>query len=543
MITTPADSIERNRLSAFWGRVTLDEIFRKTAAANPDRLALVDAPDRSSWTGGEARQLTYGQAEREIQKLAAFYAAVGLSTDHVIGIQAPNTVDTVIAFLAALRAGLIVSPLPLHWRQKDVLEALNSLGAKGLVAADRLETRQVGHAARDVAAELFSLRFVFGLGKDIPDGLIELGPVLAEMGDDMPAPQLSRPNSAEHTATVTWSRNGAEPMPVTRSHNQWIAAGFMPYLETRLPDGASIVVPYAFSGMTGVGAGMVPWLLSGGTMHLHHPTSLQRLAVHAEAVEADYVLTPGPLAEALDVRLGRKSTSIVACWSISSPQATTFVPRHQLVDLHVADEFALVARLRGKSARIHPIPLGSFGAPAGTDISAGVLEIKTEGGENGNPHKLLARGPMVADAGWKTGRKAGPGPLTDAAGFLRTGVSVIPVEGGLAGFGIPGELAPGAGALEGIDQIYAAYDDVTEAAAFLVDDPILGAKLHAALVMRPGCSPDARAFFAWLDTERVDLAKVPTRVLMLQALPRLEDGSVDRHRLAARLQRQDRQVA
>ncbi len=77
----------------------------------------------------------------------------------------------------------------------------------------------------------------------------------------------------------------------------------------------------------------------------------------------------------------------------------------------------------------------------------------------------------------------------------------------------------------------------------MVDDPILGAKLHAALVMRPGCAPDARAFFAWLDTERVDLAKVPSRVLMLQALPRLEDGTVDRQRLAARLNRQDRQVA
>ncbi|WP_430930973.1 hypothetical protein, partial [Robiginitalea biformata] len=91
----------------------------------------------------------------------------------------PNTVDTVIAILAALRADLIVSPLPLHWRQKNVLDALNSIGAKGLIAADRIETRDVGTAARDVAAELFSLRFVFGLGKDIPDGLIELGPMLA----------------------------------------------------------------------------------------------------------------------------------------------------------------------------------------------------------------------------------------------------------------------------------------------------------------------------------------------------------------------------
>ncbi|WP_106754238.1 AMP-binding protein [Pannonibacter carbonis] len=543
MITTPAETIERHRLNQVWGRVTLDGLFRKVAETNPDRVALVDAPDRAEWTGGAPRSLTYAEAEAEIDRLAGFFAAVGLATDHVIGLHAPNTVDAVIAFLASLRAGLIACPLPLHWRQKDVLDAMNRLGAKGLVAADRLETRDTGFAARDVAAELFSLRFVFGLGKDVPDGLIDLGPMLAEMGDGLTAPELNRTEAAEHTATITWSRNRLAATPVTRSHNQWIAAGFMPYLETRLEDGAQIIVPYALSGLTGLGAGLVPWLLSNGTLHLHHPTALARLAAHADEVQADYVLLPGPLAEALDARLARKSTTLVACWSISAPQAATFVPRHTLVDLHVADEYAMVARLRGKSARILPVATGQISAPSGNDSGPHLLEIKVDDPEDGRPAQLLVRGPMVPDRGWKSGGGADEGPATDKAGFLRTGISLRLTEGGLAGFGIPGEHAPGVGDLAGIDQIFASYPEVSDAAAFLVEDPILGARLYAALVAKPGTAPDGKAFFAFLDTERVDLAKIPTRVLMLSALPRNDDGSVDRARLAMRVQRLAQQVA
>ena len=91
--------------------------------------------------------------------------------------------------------------------------------------------------------------------------------------------------------------------------------------------------------------------------------------------------------------------------------------------------------------------------------------------------------------------------------------------------------------------MFSAYPEVSEAAAFLVEDPTLGARLYAALVAKPGSAPDGKAFFAYLDTERVDLAKIPTRVLMLSALPRNEDGSVDRVRLALRVQRLAQQVA
>ncbi|MDN3719333.1 AMP-binding protein [Roseibium salinum] len=443
--------------SGAWSDLPLDELFRQTAGKHPSRLALVDAPDREVWTGGAPRQLTYAQADREIDRLAAFYRMVGLTADHVIGVQAPNTVDTVIAVLAALRADLIVSPLPLHWRQKNVLEALNSIGAKGFIAADRVETRNVATAARDVAADLFSLRFVFGLGKDIPDGLIELGPMLAEMGEGLEFTPAERPDPADHTATICWSRSGEENVPVTRCHNHWIAASQMVIGEAHIKDASAILVPYSLSGLTGLGGGLVPWLCTGGTLHLHHPTSLANLAAHANSVKADVVITPGPLAQTLDRKLSDNKTTILAAWNIAAPHPSTFVARRRLVDVHIADEFALVAKARGPSAKMKATALGKYSGPNGCESGPALLEIAVTDEVEEQAPTLLVKGPMVPETGWRTISSEERRVRWEGTGYLNTNIKVELVEGGIAGFGIPGLYALGTGNLETIDLIYTSY--------------------------------------------------------------------------------------
>ena len=543
MKATPESLAKEYHESGAWSDVPLDELFRQTAQEHPDRLALVDAPDRSSWTGGAPRQLTYAEADREIDRLAAFYSTVGLSADHVIGVQAPNTVDAVVAILAALRADLIVSPLPLHWRQKNVLEALNSIGAKGFIAADRVETRDVGAAARDVAADLFSLRFVFGLGKDVPDGLIELGPMLDEMGDDLEFTPGERPDPADHTATICWSRSGEENVPVTRCHNHWVSAAQMIVHEAHVKEASTLLVPYSLSGLTGLGGGLVPWLMTGGTLHLHHPTSLANLAAHANEVDADLVMTPGPLAQTLDRKLANNKTTVLAAWNISAPHPTTFVARRRLVDLNVADEFALVAKARGPSAKMKATALGKHSGPKGCESGPALLEIAvTEEVESQSP-KLLVKGPMVPDIGWRTVNGDQRRVRWEGTGFLNTNIRVEVLEDGISGFGIPGHYALGTGNLETIDVIYASYPGIKEAAAFIVEDALLGARMYAALVPEPGSVPDASAFFAYLDAEGVDLAKIPHRVLILQSLPRNADGTICRERLTLRTQRLPAAVA
>ncbi|WP_417683855.1 AMP-binding protein [Roseibium sp.] len=525
-----------------WGDVTLDGLFRRTAASHPERIAIADAPDRSEWTGGEPRILTYAEADHEIDRLAAFYHAVGLKPDHVIGIQAPNTVDTVIAFLAALRADLVVSPLPLHWRQKNVLAALNSVGAKGFIAADRVETRMVGTAARDVAADLFSLRFVFGLGKDIPDGLIELAPMLAEMGDSLELAPSEREEAADHTATISWSRSSGETVPVTRCHNHWVAAARLTFEKTGLTDGAKLLVPYSLSGLTGLGAGLMPWLLSSGSLHLHHPTSLARLAKHANAVGADFVLTPGPLAPSLDKGLSKKDTVIGAAWSISSPAPSRYKARHRLLDIHIADEFVLVAQERADGESPEAVPLGKFNGSNGHESGPALFELSTATEGDGAETTLLVKGAASPEAVWRT-VPAEKCFNRNGEGFIETGIRVEPVDGGVAGFGIPGIYAPGGYDLETIDSLFMSYPGLQDAAAFLVEDDILGSRLYAALVPQSGTVPDAKAFFAYLDAEGADLAHIPFRVLILQSLPRDLDGNVDRERLTLRTQRLSAQVA
>ncbi|WP_269582124.1 AMP-binding protein [Roseibium sp. Sym1] len=529
--------------SGAWSDVPLDELFSRTAAEYPGRLALVDAPDRATWTGGTPRKLTYGEADREIDRLAAFYKTVGLAADHVIGLQAPNTVDTVIAVLAALRADLILSPLPLHWRQKNVLEALNSIGAKGFVAADRVETRDVGVAARDVAADLFSLRFVFGLGKDVPDGLIELGPMLAEMGNELKFTPRERPDAADHVATICWSRSGEENVPVSRSHNHWTSAAQMVVNEAHFKEGGSLVLPYSLSGLTGLGGGLVPWLATGGTLHLHHPTSLANLAAHANEVEADVVMTPGPLAQTLDRKLTNTKTTLLAAWNIAAPHPTTFVARRRLVDLHIADEFALIAKARGPSAKMKATALGKHSGPNGCESGPALLEIAVTDEVETQTPTLLVKGPMVPDIGWRTLNGEQRRVRWEGTGYLNTNIKVELTEGGISGFGIPGQYALGTGNLETVDVVYASYPGIREAAAFIVEDPVLGARMYAALVPEPGHVPDAGAFFAYLDAEGVDLAKIPHRVLILQTLPRNSDGTICRERLTMRTQRLPAAVA
>src|SRR5438105_14449276 len=59
-------------------RATLDHLFARALERRPDALALIDPPDRASFTDGPVRRLTYAQADRAISALAARLRSFGL---------------------------------------------------------------------------------------------------------------------------------------------------------------------------------------------------------------------------------------------------------------------------------------------------------------------------------------------------------------------------------------------------------------------------------------------------------------------------------
>ena len=98
---------EVNRASGI--TTTLDDLFRRAGVRHPEAPALVDAPNRESFTDGAPRTLSFAQADHAISAVAARLRSFGLPTDAVVAMQLPNTVDSIVAFLGILRAGINLS--------------------------------------------------------------------------------------------------------------------------------------------------------------------------------------------------------------------------------------------------------------------------------------------------------------------------------------------------------------------------------------------------------------------------------------------------
>src|ERR1700735_5511893 len=162
---------------------TLDGLFRRILARQPDALALLDPLNKPRVTGQPPKRLTFAQADRAISALSAHFIEAGLPANSVVAVQLPNTVEFMLTVLAAHRAGLIVALLPLLWRQAELTVALNRTGARAIVTTSRIDGVSHADLAMNAAAECFSIRHVCGFGDDLPEGMASLEHVLTHPTD------------------------------------------------------------------------------------------------------------------------------------------------------------------------------------------------------------------------------------------------------------------------------------------------------------------------------------------------------------------------
>ena len=163
---------------------TLDGLFQRILARQPDALALLDPINKARITGQAPRRMTFAQADRAISALAAHFIEAGLPVNSVIGVQLPNTVEFVLTVLAAHRAGLIVALLPQLWRQAELTAALNRTSARAIVTSSKIDGVSHADLAMNAAAEAFSIRHVCGFGDDLPEGMASLDLALKSESSD-----------------------------------------------------------------------------------------------------------------------------------------------------------------------------------------------------------------------------------------------------------------------------------------------------------------------------------------------------------------------
>jgi hypothetical protein len=361
-------------------KATLDDLFRHALARRPDAVAIVDPADRADFTDGAARRLTYAQADRAITALAARLRAFGLPTDSVVAIQLPNTAENVIALLAVMRAGLIAAPLPQLWRHADAAAALSRVAARTLICCQRVGDAVHGDLAMHIAMETFTIRFLCGFGKDLPDGVVPIDDIFS--------------SHDEPTAEGI--------VPVARSHAELLAAGLAVTLEATIAPDAVLLGALAPGSFASIATAVVPWLLSGGTLVLHQPFAPEVFARQRAEERCGIVALPGAMVTRLAEARLLDGTTALAVWRAPERMAACTALPGTLIDIAVFGEIGLVAMRRGATGRPSAIPTGRRLAhdmhlltvartPAGTVALSGPMVPKLPfppGAERGHAPKL-----------------------------------------------------------------------------------------------------------------------------------------------------------
>jgi acyl-CoA synthetase (AMP-forming)/AMP-acid ligase II len=414
---------EPDRASAGGTRATLDGIFRRAAVRRPQAVALIDPLNRARVTDGEPRQFTYAEVDRLISAIAGRLHRLGLQTDAVVAMQLPNTVESVLTLLGVLRAGMIAAPLPLLWRKQDAISALGRIGAKVFITSARIGTADHCDIAMQVAADLFPIRYVCAFGNNLPDGVVPLDDIFALNTLDA-LPLVERiGNPATHVAAVTFDVAAEGLVPMARSHLQLIAGGLAPFLEGGIAQNICLLSTIPLSSFAGIALTLMPWLLSGGTLVLHHPFDADSFAQQRNTHPCDTVVVPGPLLARLAESghlSGDELKTVIALWRAPERLSGIAPWRNEakLVDVANFGEAGLLAARRSPGGKPASIPYGAIAAPRGTPNA--VMVAETACTETGT---LALRGTMVPSHAFPPGAERGTEfiPKRDRDGFVDTG--------------------------------------------------------------------------------------------------------------------------
>lgn len=561
MILSPQDKIHAYTERGWWGAVTLDDLLRRIVSAHPDRMAVVDAPNRTAVADGTPRRLRYAELDALIDAYADRLLDIGVGRDDIVLIQMPNVVETLTLLLACGRIGAVASPVAVQYREHELAYIIDKLAPKAVATVARCgEARMADLMAASLKSTGSDARLLVW-GETIPDGALSMNDVAPSDGASARVAAYLARNcpDANDIFTICWtSGTESKPKGVPRSHNHWIAIGKVVATAAAMKDGEVLLGPFPMINMAAIGGVLVPWLLSAGTMALHHPFDVAVLLSQIQSERVNFNLLPPPVLNMLIRQkelLGKFDlSSLRAVCSGSAPLAPWMVNGWQndygisIINYFGSNEGVALASSAvdvpdavERASYFPRFGVDGFDWAAGDAISFETRlrdpasgEIITTPGREG---ELCIRGATVFEGYFNAPE------MTLAAfdddGFFRTGdLFVIAGSGAMPRYyqfvGRCKEIIIRGGqniSPAEVDNLIASHPAVAEAACVGLPDESMGERLCAAVVVRPGVQLTLEDLTAYLKEQQVAIYKWPEQLLIVQQLPRNPVGKVVRNDL------------
>ena len=556
MILTPENRIKIFTENGWWGDDTLYSIFQKACNESPNNEALLDPPNRNQITGDDPKRLNFSEINYIVEKYSSVFFKAGLRKDDIVIIQLPNIVELPILYLALTQLGIIISPIPMQYRNYEIKKIVNDIKPKGYVGISNFNDEPFSSKFEESFNKKLTL---FSIGEI--DNFITLDKENSDENiDEEKEVYLNKINiTANDILTICWT-SGTTGMPkgVPRSHNLWLAMSKAAYHIADTKMGDILLNPFPLVNMASIGGFLFNWLICQGKLVQHHPFDMQIFLDQMSTEKINYTIAAPAIMnmllnnKELFENLDLSNLRSIGCGGapLSDWMVETFQNKYNITIQNIFGSnegmSLLSSRADVEDPKLRAVYFPRFGVkdydwknPVAKTIKTKLVNLETnkEIHDSGVPGELLISGATVFDGYWNS--PDANKEVFDQDGYFRTGdmfeissaetdykfykycgrCKDLIIRGGM-------NISP-----EELDYLLISHPSLADVSVTGYDDEILGERVGVVAVLNEGCGVTLEAIIDFLKDLGIAKYKLPENLKIIDELPRNPVGKVLRNEL------------
>ena len=556
MILTPENRIKIFTENGWWGDDTLYSIFQKACNESPNNEALLDPPNRNQITGDDPKRLNFSEINYIVEKYSSVFFKAGLRKDDIVIIQLPNIVELPILYLALTQLGIIISPIPMQYRNYEIKKIVNDIKPKGYVGISNFNDEPFSSKFKESFNKKLTL---FSIGKI--DNFITLDKKYSDENiDEEKEVYLNKINiTANDILTICWT-SGTTGMPkgVPRSHNLWLAISKAAYHIADTKMGDILLNPFPLVNMASIGGFLFNWLICQGKLVQHHPFDMQIFLDQMSTEKINYTIAAPAIMnmllnnKELFENLDLSNLRSIGCGGapLSDWMVETFQNKYNITIQNIFGSnegmSLLSSRADVEDPKLRAVYFPRFGVkdydwknPVAKTIKTKLVNLETnkEIHDSGVPGELLISGATVFDGYWNS--PDANKEVFDQDGYFRTGdmfeissaetdykfykycgrCKDLIIRGGM-------NISP-----EELDYLLISHPSLADVSVTGYDDEILGERVGVVAVLNEGCGVTLEEIIDFLKDLGIAKYKLPENLKIIDELPRNPVGKVLRNEL------------
>lgn len=533
VIYPPAGDLERWTAAGALEPKTLADGFRQIAAAQPDRDAII-------WLEGT---LSYRALDEATDRVAAGLLALGLRPLDRVVMQLGNAPETLIAFLACWKAGIIpLCTLTLH-REAEIGFLARFSGARAHFVESDAAKFDFTAFARKMQAEVPDLTLIVSTRGTAGAGVIDMQAMLdSDLGQ---AREMLAEVPQDPWQVAAFQLSGGTtgvPKIIPRMHAEYLYNMRQVMAFNRWTRDDRCLIPMPFAHNLNMGCGWGAFLMSGGTVIATPDTDADSMRAVHNRLRPTIMGAAKPIVMRLREEVASGSIAVDALRTIFSTDAAEVVTRSMGVPGHHIfgmTEGTIMFTREGDSDAVR---YQTCGRPISDLDEVRLLEPGTERPvPEGAVGELAVRGPYTLRGYFNASDRNVEAFTSD--GFYRSGdlMRCHRIDG-IAYYAFEGRLkdvvnrADEKVNCEEVERAVMDHPAFLDVAVVGMPSPTHGEKVCLFAVQAPGQAlPDVAALGAFLKERGLAIYKWPERIEPIAALPLTKVGKLDKPALRSRI--------